>query len=168
MIAIVAADTNWGIGNKGKLLVSIPEDMKFFRRMTKGNVIVLGRRTLESFPGGVALPERTNIVLSKKKDLAADKATVVHDLPALFEELKKYDDDSVFVVGGESVYRELLPYCKKAYVTRTDYAYDADAHFPDLDEQENWVKVEESEEQTYFDIVYTFDIYDNNEVKERR
>ena len=168
MNLIVNADRNWGIGKNNSLLIRIPEDMKFFRRMTKGNVIVLGRRTLESFPGGVALPERTNIVLSKKKDLAADKATVVHDLPALFEELKKYDDDSVFVVGGESVYRELLPYCKKAYVTRTDYAYDADAHFPDLDEQENWVKVEESEEQTYFDIVYTFDIYENNEVKERR
>ncbi len=168
MNLIVNADKNWGIGKNNSLLIRIPEDMKFFRRMTKGNVIVLGRRTLESFPGGVALPERTNIVLSKKKELKADKAIIVHDLPALFEELQKYDDDSVFVVGGESVYRDLLPYCKKAYVTRTDYEYDADKYFPNLDEMDDWVKTGESEEQTYFDIVYTFDIYENNAVKDRR
>ena len=91
----------------------------------------------------------------------------MHDEDALFEELKKYDDEKIFVVGGASVYRELLPYCKRAYVTRTDYEYDADAYFPDIDGLENWVKVSESEEQTYFDIVYTFDVYENKEVKER-
>ena len=167
MNLIVNADKNWGIGKNNSLLIRIPEDMKFFRRMTKGNVIVLGRRTLESFPGGVALPERTNIVLSKKKDYKAQGAVVVHDEDALFEELKKYDDEKIFVVGGASVYRELLPYCKRAYVTRTDYEYDADAYFPDIDGPENWMKVSESEEQTYFDIVYTFDVYENKEVKER-
>ena len=166
MNLIVNADKNWGIGKKNSLLIRIPEDMKFFRRMTKGNVIVLGRRTLESFPGGVALPERTNIVLSKKPDLKAQGAVLVHDIDSLFEELKKYDDDRVFVAGGESVYRELLPYCKRAYVTRTDYEYDADAYFPDIDGLDNWVKVSESEEQTYFDIVYTFDVYENKEVKD--
>ena len=166
MNLIVNADKNWGIGKKNSLLIRIPEDMKFFRRMTKGNVIVLGRRTLESFPGGVALPERTNIVLSKKPDLKAQGAVLVHDIDSLFEELKNYDDDRVFVAGGESVYRELLPYCKRAYVTRTDYEYDADAYFPDIDVLDNWVKVSESEEQTYFDIVYTFDVYENKEVKD--
>lgn len=168
MNLIVNADKNWGIGKNNSLLIRIPEDMKFFRRMTKGNVIVLGRRTLESFPGGTALPDRTNIVLSKKKDLKAGGATVVNDIDALFEILKEYDDDEIFVVGGESVYRELLPYCRKAYVTRPDYVYDADAHFPNLDELENWVKTQESEEQTYFDIVYTFDVYENNDVKDYR
>lgn len=168
MNLIVNADKNWGIGKNNSLLIRIPEDMKFFRRMTKGNVIVLGRRTLESFPGGTALPDRTNIVLSKKKDLKTGGATVVNDIDALFEILKEYDDDEIFVVGGESVYRELLPYCRKAYVTRPDYAYDADAHFPNLDELENWVKTQESEEQTYFDIVYTFDVYENNDVKDYR
>ena len=103
MNLIVNADKNWGIGKNNSLLIRIPEDMKFFRRMTKGNVIVLGRRTLESFPGGTALPDRTNIVLSKKKDLKAGGATVVNDMDALFEKLKEYDDDEIFVVGGESV-----------------------------------------------------------------
>lgn len=166
MNLIVNADKNWGIGKNNSLLIRIPEDMKFFRKMTKGNVIVLGRRTLESFPGGVALPERTNIVLSKKTDLKDKGVLAVNDIDSLFEKLKEYDDEKVFVVGGETVYRQLLPYCKKAYVTRPDYEYDADAHFPNLDELENWVKTEESEEQTYFDIVYTFDVYENNDVKD--
>lgn len=168
MNLIVNADKNWGIGKNNSLLIRIPEDMKFFRKMTKGNVIVLGRRTLESFPGGVGLPERTNIVLSKKKDLKAQGAILLNDTESLFEKLTEYDDDKIFVVGGETVYKELLPYCKKAYVTRTDYEYDADAHFPDLDSLSNWVKTEESEEQTYFDIVYTFDVYENNDVKDYR
>ena len=155
MKLIVAVDSNWGIGNKGKLLVSIPEDMKFFRGTTTGHVIVMGRKTLESFPNGNPLPNRTNIVLTRDKSFAKKGVIVVHDLDELDELLKEYKDEEVYCIGGESVYRQLLDRCDEAFVTMIDFAYEADAYFPDLT-KEGWVMVSESEEQTYFDLCYTF------------
>ena len=155
MKLIVAVDSNWGIGNKGKLLVSIPEDMKFFRGTTTGHVIVMGRKTLESFPNGNPLPNRTNIVLTRDKSFAKKGVIVVHDLDELDELLKEYKDEEVYCIGGESVYRQLLDRCDEAFVTRIDFAYEADAYFPDLT-KEGWEMVGESEEQTYFDLCYTF------------
>jgi dihydrofolate reductase len=155
MKIIVAADKNWGIGNKGKLLVSIPEDMKFFRGTTTGHVIVMGRKTLESFPNGNPLPNRTNIVLTRDKSFAKKGVIVVHDLDELDELLKEYKDEEVYCIGGESVYRQLLDRCDEAFVTMIDFAYEADAYFPDLT-KEGWEMVGESEEQTYFDLCYTF------------
>ncbi|MBQ1473586.1 MAG: dihydrofolate reductase [Lachnospiraceae bacterium] len=155
MKLIVAVDSNWGIGNKGKLLVSIPEDMKFFRGTTTGHVIVMGRKTLESFPNGNPLPNRTNIVLTRDKSFAKKDVIVVHDLDELDELLKEYKDEEVYCIGGESVYRQLLDRCDEAFVTMIDFAYEADAYFPDLT-KEGWEMVGESEEQTYFDLCYTF------------
>ncbi|MBQ1641282.1 MAG: dihydrofolate reductase [Lachnospiraceae bacterium] len=155
MKLIVAVDSNWGIGNKGKLLVSIPEDMKFFRGTTTGHVIVMGRKTLESFPNGNPLPNRTNIVLTRDKSFAKKGVIVVHDLDELDELLKEYKDEEVYCIGGESVYRQLLDRCDEAFVTMIDFAYEADAYFPDLT-KEGWEMVGESEEQTYFDLCYTF------------
>jgi dihydrofolate reductase len=155
MKLIVAVDSNWGIGNKGKLLVSIPEDMKFFRGTTTGHVIVMGRKTLESFPNGNPLPNRTNIVLTRDKSFAKKGVIVVHDLDELDELLKEYKDEEVYCIGGESVYRQLLDRCDEAFVTMIDFAYEADAYFPDLT-KEGWEMVGESDEQTYFDLCYTF------------
>ena len=155
MQAIVAVDSNWAIGNKGKLIVSIPEDMKFFRGTTTGHVIVMGRKTLESFPNGNPLPNRTNIVLTRDKSFAKKGVIVVHDLDELDELLKEYKDEEVYCIGGESVYRQLLDRCDEAFVTMIDFAYEADAYFPDLT-KEGWEMVGESEEQTYFDLCYTF------------
>ncbi|MBE5908977.1 MAG: dihydrofolate reductase [Lachnospiraceae bacterium] len=155
MKLIVAVDSNWAIGNKGKLLVSIPEDMKFFRGTTTGHVIVMGRKTLESFPNGNPLPNRTNIVLTRDKSFAKKGVIVVHDLDELDELLKEYKDEEVYCIGGESVYRQLLDRCDEAFVTMIDFAYEADAYFPDLT-KEGWEMVGESEEQTYFDLCYTF------------
>lgn len=164
MNLIVAVDKNWAIGNKNRLLVSIPNDMKNFRKMTTGNVIVMGRKTLESFPQSQPLAKRVNIVVTGNKDYKVNGATIVHSLDELMEELKQYTEQEVYVIGGESIYRQLLPYCKKAIVTKIDEAYEADTYFPNLDEMEEWQVVEESEEQTYFDVCYTFVTYEKKEV----
>lgn len=159
MIAILSADKNWAIGYKGDLLVRIPNDMKMFRTLTTGNVIVMGRKTLESFPNGQPLPKRVNIVMSHNTDYQAKGCVVVHNTEELLEELKKYQDKQVYVVGGESVYRELLPYCEEAYVTRIDYTYQADRFFPNLDREDGWELYEEGEEETFFSIEYYFNKY---------
>lgn len=160
MNLIVAVDKNWAIGNKNKLLVSIPNDMKNFRKTTTGNVIVMGRKTLESFPQGQPLGNRVNIVLTTNADYRVSGATVVTSIEEMLDTLKQYEDKEIYVIGGESIYRQLLPYCDRAVVTRIDEAYEADTYFPNLDELEEWKLTEESEEQTYFDICYTFTTYE--------
>ena len=159
MIAVLSADKNWAIGYKGDLLVKIPNDMKMFRTLTTGNVIVMGRKTLESFPNGQPLPNRVNIVMTKNPDYQAKGCVIVHNTEELLEELKNYKDKQVYVVGGESIYRELLPLCEEAYVTRIDYEYQADRYFPNLDEMEDWEIYEEGEEETFFSIEYYFNKY---------
>ena len=160
MNIIVAVDKNWAIGSKGELLVRIPEDQKMFRRTTTGNVIILGRKTMDTFPGGMPLKNRTNIILSANPDYSVKGGIVVHSIEELLTECKKYPQESLFVTGGDSVYRQLLPYCDKAYVTYINYAYQADAFFPDLDEDPEWELTGETEEETYFDLEYYFRIYE--------
>ena len=159
MNIIVAADKNWAIGKDNKLLVSIPADMKFFRETTKGNIVVMGRKTLESFPQGQPLQKRVNIVISKNPDYQVKGAVVVHSVEEAIEECKKYDGD-VYVIGGESIYRSMLPYCDTALVTKIDHAYAADTYFPNLDEDAEWELTGETEEQTYFDLEYVFTKYE--------
>ena len=160
MKMIVAVDKNWGIGKNNDLLVSIPADMKMFRTETSGKVVVMGRKTLESFPGGQPLKNRTNIVLSGNPDYQVKGAIVVHSLPELLEEIKKYPKDQVYCIGGDSVYKMLLPYCDTAQVTKIDFAYEADRYFPNLDEMPQWQVAAESDEQTYFDLEYRFVRYE--------
>ena len=156
MNLIVAVDENWAIGNKNELLISIPADHKFFRQETTGKVVILGRKTLETFPQGLPLKNRTNIIMSTNKDYQVKDAVVVHNLDELLSQIEKYDTEDVYVVGGESVYRLLLPYCDTAHVTKIDHAYEADAYFPNLDAMPEWKITADSEEQTYFDITYHF------------
>ncbi len=160
MQAIVAVDRNWAIGNNGGLLVQIPNDHKMFRRETLNKVIVYGRKTLETFPMRQPLDKRTNIILSTNQSLSVDGATVVHSIDELLEEIAQYKPDDVYCIGGASVYRQLLPYCSTVHVTKVDYAYQADAYFPDLDKDPEWEVTAEGDEQTYFDIAYTFVRYD--------
>lgn len=159
MNLIVAVDKNWAIGNKNKLLISIPADMKNFRSLTTGNVIIMGRKTLESFPQNQPLKNRVNIVLTKNEKYQVNGATVVHSVEELQVELKQYTEEEIYVIGGESIYRQLLPMCDTAIVTKIDEAYEADTYFPNLDELADWEITEESEEQTYFDVCYTFTTY---------
>ncbi len=156
MNAIVAVDKNWGIGANNKLLVSIPADMKFFRQETTGKVVVMGRKTLETFPNKRPLPNRTNIVITRDKNYQAAGAIIVHSIEQLMEELKKYEEQQIYVIGGGKVYEELLPYCNMVHVTKIDYAYEADTYFPNLDEKPEWQVTQSSGEQTYFDLEYEF------------
>lgn len=160
MNLIVAVDKNWGIGCQNKLLVSIPEDMKFFRSETSGKVVVMGRKTLESFPNGLPLKNRTNIVLTKNPDYRVKGAVVCHSVEEVLEELKQYSSEDVYIIGGDSIYREFLPYCDVAHVTRIDHAYEADAFFPNIEEMPEWKLTGESEEKTYFDLEFTFCRYE--------
>lgn len=160
MNLIVAVDNNWAIGCKNSLLVSIPADHKFFRQETTGKVVVLGRKTLETFPQGLTLKNRTNIIMSTNPDYHVKDAIIVHSKEELLEELKNYKSEDVYIIGGESVYRLMLPYCDVAHVTKIDHEYEADAYFPNLDELDEWEITADSEEQTYFDLAYEFVKYE--------
>lgn len=160
MNIIAAVDKNWAIGRENQLLVRIPADQKFFRETTTGKVVVMGRKTLESFPNGLPLKNRTNIVLTRNMDYKVPGAVVVHDMDELHRELENYKSEDVYVIGGETIYRALLDECDVAHITKIDFAYDADAYFPNLDEREEWAVTGESEEQTYFDLEYYFYRYE--------
>lgn len=160
MQAIVAVDRNWGIGYQGRLLVSIPADHKMFRQETMGKIIIYGRKTLETFPMARPLDRRRNIILSGNPDYRVSGAEIVHSIPELLELVKDEASDDLVVIGGATVYRELLPYCDTVHVTRIDYDYAADAFFPNLEEDPEWEMTAEGEEQTYFDLPYTFVRYE--------
>jgi dihydrofolate reductase len=156
MKAIAAVDSNWGIGYKNELLVSIPADMRFFKEETTGKVVIMGKKTLESFPGGRPLKGRINICLTKDMNFKDPEAFVFHSVDEVLEEVKKYNTDDIYVIGGESIYKQFLQYCDVAYITKIDYKYQADAFFPNLDNMHDWYVMEESEEQTYYDLEYRF------------
>ena len=156
MKIIVAVDENWAIGYRGDLLVRIPADHKMFRNETIGKVVVLGRKTMDTFPGGLPLAGRTNIVLTRNPEYQVKDAIVVHSVEELLAELKNYDTKDVYVIGGDSVYSQLLPYCDTAHVTKIDRSYEADTYFPNLDASGEWEITAESDEQSYFDTTYHF------------
>lgn len=146
MKAIVAVDRNWGIGYKGELLVSLPEDQKqVFRYYTLGHPIVYGRKTLLTFPGQKLLPGRDNLILSRNSDFAKEGAIVLHSVAELKDYQEKHKDNAIFIIGGEEVYKQLLPDCEEVIVSKIDYAFTADAFFPNLDQLEDWEKVAEEE-----------------------
>lgn len=160
MNLIVCVDASWGIGYNNELLVRIPSDQKFFRTMTTGNVVIMGRKTLDSFPGGKPLKDRVNIVLTKNEPSAKRGEEVyVHSVEECLEEIKKYPDKDIYVIGGQSIYEQFLPFCDKAYVTRVDRTFAADAFFPNLDSNDEWEMEKEGEEQYYFDNTFSFNIY---------
>ena len=164
MKCIAAVDSNWAIGFKGKLLVSIPNDQKFFRNETIGKVVVLGRKTLETFPNGLPLKGRTNIILTHDRGYKAGDAIIAHDDEELFKLLGAYDTDDIYITGGESVYKRYLKYCDTAIITKIAQAYESDAYFPNLDKDNDWTMTAESEEFTYFSVEYTFTEYKNSNV----
>lgn len=160
MNIIAAVDRNWAIGFQGSLLVRIPRDQQRFRDMTEGKVLIVGRKTLETFPQKQPLKNRDNIILSYDTKYTVRGAAVVHSMEELMEALRQYDTNDVYVAGGASVYEQLLPHCDTAYITKIDYTYQADAYFPRLDAMEDWELTADSEEQTYFDLEYYFQKYE--------
>lgn len=156
---IAAVDKNWAIGNKGRLLVRISEDQKNFRNETMGHVVVLGRKTLEEFPGGRPLKGRTNIILSGNPEYTVDGAVVVHSLDELFVELKKYDSDDIYVIGGQTVYDALIPYCDTGIITKINEEFDADAYIPNLDKISGWEVVDSRSGDDLSQYDFTFVTY---------
>jgi len=161
MKAIVNVDLNWGIGCDGELLVRIPEDMRFFKDTTLGKIVVMGRETFEALPDGLPLIDRTNIVLSRNKDYNPKGAIKCSSIFDLNLKLGQYNIDDVFIIGGESVYKQLLPFCTEAYVTKVHAEFDANKFFVNLDLDENWELFEDSEIKTYNDIEFKFCKYIN-------
>ena len=159
MNLIVAVDKNWAIGKNNRMMWSIPADMKFFRETTSGNIVIMGRKTLESFPQGQPLKNRVNIVISGNPDYKVKGALVVHSVEEAVKEAGRYEGQ-IYVIGGESIYRAMLPLCDTAYITKIDHAFDADTYFPDLDADEGWRMTKISEEQTCFDLEYYFQKYE--------
>lgn len=160
MNLIVAVDNNWAIGYQNKLLVSIPADMRFFRDETMNKVVIMGKKTLESFPGGTPLKNRLNIVITKQMDYKVKDAVVVHSIEEALERVRDYKSKDIYVIGGASIYKQMLPYCDVAHVTKIDYTYMADTYFPNLDQMDDWVLAEETDEHTYYDLAYTFCRYE--------
>ena len=139
IVAIVAVDENWGIGNKGELLISLPEDQKQnFKVKTLGHPVIYGRKTLDTFPGGRLLPGRPNFILSRNPELSVEGATVFHSVEEAVEYMRKDPDETYFIIGGEQIYKQFLPYCDKCIVSKIHKSFPADAFFPDLDKQKDW------------------------------
>ncbi len=157
MKLIVNVNKNWGIGANGDLLCHIPEDMKFFRETTKNSVVIMGRKTLDSFPGGKPLKNRTNIVLTRNENFSRDGVEVYPDKESVLRRVA--DEDNVFVIGGGEIYRMFLDDCDTAYVTKTDDTRSADIYFPDLDSEDGWRCVYTSEEKYSCGMRFVFTTY---------
>ncbi|MCL2837478.1 MAG: dihydrofolate reductase [Oscillospiraceae bacterium] len=155
MNLIVAVDKNWGIGCDNKLLAHIPEDMKFFRVMTTDKTVVMGRKTFDSLPNG-ALPNRNNIVLSRDENFKADNVRVHNSIGI--------GDDSVFVIGGESIYKQYLPLCTRAYVTKIDAEFEADRYMENLDKDPDWAVESSKKMSTQSGINIEFVTYVNTKL----
>lgn len=156
---IASADNNWAIGYKGQLLAHVSGDMKFFKGKTVGNVVILGRKTLETFPGKKPLKDRENIIMTSNRDFAAEGAAVVHSEEELLEYVKKYDSDSLYVIGGATIYDQLLKYCDTAYITRFYGEFEADAFIENLDKAKGWKLSEQSDIMEEKGIKYRFCTY---------
>lgn len=150
--AIVAVNRDWGIGKNGTQNVVLHADRKHFRTVTDGAAVIVGRRTLADFPGGRPLPNRRNIVLTRG-DLTVEGAEVAHTVE---EAIALAGDSRCLVIGGASVYRALLPYCKRIYVTKIDACPPSDSFFPDLDASPDWEIERESEEMEENGIRFRF------------
>lgn len=159
MNLIAAVDKHWAIGNKGQMLVTIPKDQTLFREETIGKVVVMGRKTFESLPGGQPLYGRKNIVMTRDPEYKPKGTIVCNSLEEVMNELKQYKSEEIFIGGGQQIYEQFLPFCNVAHVTYVDYEYHADTYFPNLDKQAGWKLALESEEETYFDLCYTFRMY---------
>lgn len=159
MNLIVVVDEKWGIGKNNGLLFRLKKDMRFFREMTTGKVVVMGANTFKSFPNG-ALPNRVNIVLDVSGE-QHDGAITVSSVDELNALLAEYDSNEIFIIGGASVYKLMLDCCHKAYVTRVQADGQAELFFPNLDEMSDWKLAEQSKPVTDGDYTVTFCRYEH-------
>ena len=162
MNCIVVVDRNWAIGCDGGLLFSLPTDMKRFRALTLDGTVIMGRKTLDSFPGGKPLPRRRNIVITHNSDFSREGVEVVNDTADALTLAEGTEADKLWVIGGGSVYTALLSQCKRVYLTKVDAAAeDADTFFPNLDKLPTWQVESVSEEISENGHTYRFIDYVN-------
>ena len=159
MDLIVAVYENWGIGKNGTQPIVVPEDRKHFRSVTGHSTVIVGDRTMKDFPGGKPLKNRRNIVLSIIPDFEADGADVAHSFDEAMSLVK--EDEETFVIGGASIYRLFLPFCRRAYITMIYVSPDCDVWFPNLDELDNWVVEDDGELREHEGLFYRFMTYKN-------
>ena len=160
MNLIVAVDENWAIGKEGDLLEKISEDLKRFKELTTNNIVVMGRVTFDSLPKKRPLPNRKNIVLTRDKTLVIEGVEICYTVDELLKMIEKEEKD-VFVMGGEKIYKSLLPFCKKAYVTKIYNSYDADRYMENLDISEEWEeKIKEEIRENDNGIKYQYITYE--------
>ena len=160
MNIIVAVDNNWGIGKDGKLLVTLPGDLRYFKNKTLGKTVIMGRKTLNSLPNGKPLPSRHNIILTREKNFEEEDCMVFNYISDIIEYVKKIDTNDVFVIGGGTIYKQFLPLCDTFYVTHLLIEVeDVDTYFPNLDEMEDIKLVWESDIKEELGIQYYFAKY---------
>ena len=157
MELIVAVYEDWGIGKDGTQPIALSADRKFFRETTRGAMVIVGRRTIEDFPGKKPLPGRVNVALTRSN--AEIPGFTVCNSPEAAAELAKTADRAM-VIGGGSIYKQMLPLCDTAYVTKVHCTPESDTYFPNLDEDPEWELTGVSDEQTYYDLVYEFCRYE--------
>lgn len=164
MILIFAVDENWNIGYDGDMLYKISEDLKRFRMLTTGNIIIMGRRTFESLPDRKALPDRINIVITSDKEYEAEDAYIVHSIDQLFSllnEINPNDEMDNYMIGGGNLARQLMQNCNRAYITKLFKSFElADTFIPNLDLDDDWKVVKESDVYKQDDIYYRYVDYE--------
>lgn len=160
MKAIVVVDEKWGIGKNGKLLAHLPGDLRYFKEKTLGKTIIVGRKTLETFPGGVPLPGRNNIVLTENDAYCKDGCCICRDLDELFERIAEMDGQDIFVAGGAEIYELFFPYVDEVFVTKIFASYDADRFFPDLDARDDFVRTWAGDLLAEKGVTYRFEKYE--------
>ena len=161
MNLIVAVDQNFGIGSNNTLLYNLPADLQYFKQKTLNKVVVMGYNTLLTLPGGKPLKNRINIVLYDVPKAKIENAIVVNSLQMLFSELKNYNSNDIFIIGGAYVYEQLLPYCEIAFITQINSTKPADKFFPNVNKMPKWEKVEKSSTQTENGVSFNYLTYKN-------
>ncbi len=169
MNIIVAVDKNWGIGKDGKLLTHLSGDMQFFKKTTSGNIVIMGRKTLESLPNSKPLPNRRNVVITRNKTYSDDNIETMRNIEEVLEFSAANDlsEQEIFIIGGAQIYEVFLPYCDICYVTKIHEAFDADVYFPNIDKDDSFELIDESEQIEENGYNYTFCIYKRNDVRSK-
>ncbi len=158
MNLIVAVEKNWGIGLGGTMPWHISADLRYFKENTLGKTVIMGRKTLLSFPNQKPLPKRENIILSTNEGYDVEGAKVINSLDKISE---YQNSDDTFIIGGGSIYKALLPYCKYAYVTKIDKEFECDTYFENLDMLDNWKMINPGEKLNENGIDFCFTVYEN-------
>lgn len=167
LIAILHADMKWGIGKRNDLMFTLPKDMKFFRTTTKGHTVIMGENTLLSFPSSKPLKNRTNVVLSMDESHEYPDVINVHTFNNFLKETKnRLKEGDVFVIGGASIYRQMLPYVDEVYLTKVDADGNAEVFFPNLDENKDFKQISATPYEDDNGYPISFTVYQNQNKKE--